>query len=116
MSKLVQKVEWEIPGSPKTEMYMYGEADVSQNMAMQEPLWKLYQYENGLDNEIDEKLEKANENIKNLIQEVISYRKDIGIGYCVKNGKCDTDLSCASCKNEFYANLEREMEDQYLVK
>ena len=25
--KLVRKVEWELPESPKTEMYMYGEAD-----------------------------------------------------------------------------------------
>lgn len=46
MEKLVQKVKWELPGSPKTEMYMYGEASVEANQAMQEPLQKLFQYEN----------------------------------------------------------------------
>lgn len=46
MEKLVRKVKWELPGSPKTEMYMYGEASVEDNQAMQEPLQKLFQYEN----------------------------------------------------------------------
>lgn len=45
MSKLVQKVKWNLDGS-NTEMYMYGEADFEVNKAMQEPLKKLYQYEN----------------------------------------------------------------------
>lgn len=44
--KLVRKVEQKLPESPKTEMYMYGEADFETNKAMQEPLEKLYQYEN----------------------------------------------------------------------
>lgn len=46
MENLVQKVKWKLSGSPKTEMYMYGEASVETNQAMQEPLQKLYQYEN----------------------------------------------------------------------
>ncbi len=45
MGKLVRKVKWELPGSPKTEMYMYGDASVEANQGMQEPLEKLYQYE-----------------------------------------------------------------------
>lgn len=45
MSKLVQKVKWNLNGS-NTEMYMYGEADFEANKAMQEALEKLYQYEN----------------------------------------------------------------------
>ena len=45
MSKLVQKVKWNLDGS-NTEMYMYGEAGFEANKAMQEPLEKLYQYEN----------------------------------------------------------------------
>ena len=45
MSKLIQKVKWNLDGS-LTEMYMYGEADFEANKAMQEPLEKLYQYEN----------------------------------------------------------------------
>ncbi len=46
MDKLVQKVKWELPGSPKTEMFMYGNASVDANQEMQEPLERLYQYEN----------------------------------------------------------------------
>ena len=45
MSKLIQKVKWNLDGS-QTEMYMHGEADFEANKAMQEPLEKLYQYEN----------------------------------------------------------------------
>lgn len=45
MNKLIQKVKWNLDGS-NTEMYMYGEADFEANKTMQEPLEKLYQYEN----------------------------------------------------------------------
>ena len=45
MSKLIQKVEWNLDGL-QAEMYMYGETDFESNKAMQEPLEKLYQYEN----------------------------------------------------------------------
>lgn len=45
MSKLIQKVKWNLDGL-NTEIYMYGEADFETNKAMQEPLGKLYQYEN----------------------------------------------------------------------
>lgn len=46
MNKLVTKINWNMTGSRKIEMYMYGEADFEANKAMQEPLEKLYQYEN----------------------------------------------------------------------
>lgn len=46
MEKLVQKVKWELPSSPKMEMYMYGDASVEANQEMQEPLKKLCEYEN----------------------------------------------------------------------
>lgn len=46
MSRLIEKIKWELPNSPKIEMYIYGEASVEANQAMQEPLGKLYQYEN----------------------------------------------------------------------
>ena len=50
MSNLVQKVKWELPGSQKMEMYMYGDASVESNQEMQEPLEKLYEYENSDEN------------------------------------------------------------------
>lgn len=48
MNKLVHKIKWEwkIPSSSETEMYMYGDASVEANQEMQEPLEKLYKYEN----------------------------------------------------------------------
>ena len=46
MGKLIQKVNWDLPGSPSQQLYMYGEASVEVNQAMQEPLQKLYEYEN----------------------------------------------------------------------
>lgn len=44
MNKLVQKVKWNFDTHP-TEMYVYGDADLEANQAMQEPLEKLYQLE-----------------------------------------------------------------------
>lgn len=46
MNKLVEKVNWNLPNSPSQQLYMYGEASVDTNLAMQEPLERLYQYEN----------------------------------------------------------------------
>lgn len=64
MTKLVRKVEWELHGSPKTEMYMYGEASVEANQEMQEALKKLYQYENQLD---------IREQLRNILEDLTGY-------------------------------------------
>ena len=48
MDNLVKKIELGLPNSPKIEIFMYGEASVEANQEMQEPLGKLYQYENKL--------------------------------------------------------------------
>lgn len=66
MDKLVQKVKWELPGSPKTEMFMYGNASVDANQEMQEPLEKLYQYENqpNMREKVKEYINELKEEIK----------------------------------------------------
>lgn len=46
MNKLIQKVNWNLPNSPSQQLYMYGEASIEANQEMQEPLEKLYEYEN----------------------------------------------------------------------
>ena len=46
MDKLVQHIKIDIPGIPKQGLYCYGEASFEANQAMQEPLEKLYKYEN----------------------------------------------------------------------
>ena len=44
--KLVQHIRTDISGVPKEGLYCYNEADFETNLAMQEPLAKLYRYEN----------------------------------------------------------------------
>ena len=46
MNKLVQNIKIDIPGFPKQGLYCYGEASFEVNQSMQEPLEKLYKYEN----------------------------------------------------------------------
>ena len=46
MDKLVQHIKMDMPGFPKQGLYCYGEAGFEANQAMQEPLEKLYKYEN----------------------------------------------------------------------
>lgn len=49
MDKLVQHIKMDMPGFPKQGLYCYGEASFEANQAMQEPLEKLYNYENQSD-------------------------------------------------------------------
>lgn len=72
LTKLVRKVEWELPGSPKTEMYMYGEASVESNQEMQEPLEKLYQYENQQE-QLRDILESFTEYIESYSDRITNY-------------------------------------------
>ena len=46
MDKLVQHIKMDMPGIPKQGLYCYGEASFEANQAMQDPLEKLYKYEN----------------------------------------------------------------------
>lgn len=46
MDKLIQQVNWNLPNLPSRQLYVYGQASVEANKEMQEPLEKLYQYEN----------------------------------------------------------------------
>ena len=46
MDKLVQRIKMDMPGIPKQGLYCFGEASFETNQAMQEPLEKLYKYEN----------------------------------------------------------------------
>ena len=44
--KIVQHIKMDMPCIPKQGLYCYGEASFEANQAMQEPLEKLYKYEN----------------------------------------------------------------------
>ena len=78
MKKLVQKVKWELPGSPVQEMYMYGEASVEANKEMQEPLEKLYQYESDPDicGKVRAYIDGIDTEIKRCKHKVIEYNKE----------------------------------------
>ena len=70
MDKLVQHIKINMPGFPKQGLYCYGEASFEANQAMQEPLEKLYKYENQPD-------------MREKIQEYIS-ELDVEIERCHK--------------------------------
>ena len=70
MDKLVQHIKMDMPGFPKQGLYCYGEASFEANQAMQEPLEKLYKYENQPD---------MREKVKEYIGELdVEYDKCIG--------------------------------------
>ena len=73
MDKLVQKVNYNLPNSPAQQLYMYDEASVEANHAMQEPLQKLYQYENQPDmrEKIREYIDELDTEIKRCESELI---------------------------------------------
>lgn len=72
MGKLIQKVSWNLPNSPSQQLYVYGEASVESNRKMQEPLQKLYQYENQPDMR-----EKIREYISELDVEIDRLESDL---------------------------------------
>ena len=63
--KLVQHIKMDMLGIPKQGLYCYGEASFETNQAMQEPLEKLYNYENQPDMR-----EKVREYIGELDKEI----------------------------------------------
>lgn len=65
MDKLVQHIKMDMPCIPKQGMYCYGEASFEANQSMQEPLEKLYKYENQPDMR-----EKVKEYVSELDKEI----------------------------------------------
>ena len=72
MGKLVQKIKWNISYIKNQCMFVYAEADLDYNQKMQEPLQKLYQYENQPDMR-----EKIREYISELDTEIDRLESDI---------------------------------------
>lgn len=65
-------MNYNLPNSTAQQLYMYGEASVEANHAMQEPLQKLYQYENQPDMR-----EKIKEYIDELDAEIGRLESDL---------------------------------------
>lgn len=79
MRNLVQRIKWPLSGLPNMEMYMYGDASVEANKEMQEPLEKLYKYENQPDmrEPIRDYIDKLCAKIKRCEAEIVN-TKDVG--------------------------------------
>lgn len=102
MDNLVQKLNWDMPFIKNQCMFVYAEADLDSNQKMQEPLQKLYQYENQPD---------MREKIKEYISEL-----DIEInrlGDLLKNTDSPYDLqikgrlnTIIEVKNDLLGRLE----------
>lgn len=82
MDKLVQYVEWNLPNVMPNKMYCYVEANFEANQVMQEPLEKLYKYENQPDmrekvkeyiSELNAEIDRCTKLIENKINEWNEY-------------------------------------------
>ena len=74
MDKLVQKLNWEMPFIKNQCMFVYAEADLDSNQKMQEPLQKLYQYENHPDmrEKVREYIDELDIEIKRVEGEIVN--------------------------------------------
>lgn len=72
MDNLVQKLNWNMPFIKNQCMFVYADADLDSNQKMQEPLQKLYQYENQPDMR-----EKIREYIGELDTEIDRLESDL---------------------------------------
>ena len=73
MDRLVQHIKMDMPGIPKQGLYCYDKANFEANQAMQEPLEKLYKYENQPD---------MREKVREYISEL-----DVEIDRCIKENE-----------------------------
>lgn len=73
MDNLVQKLNWNMPFIKNQCMFVYADADLDSNQKMQEPLQKLYQYENQPDmrEKIREYIDELDTEIKRCESELI---------------------------------------------
>ena len=79
MDKLVQNIKIDIPGFPKQGLYCYGEASFEANQSMQEPLEKLYKYENQPD--IREKIREYIDDLDEEISRCEKLYEEVSVGY-----------------------------------
>lgn len=91
MNKLIQKVKWNLDGS-NTDMYVYGEADFEANKSMQEPLEKLYQYENqpNMREKVVEYIGELKMEIKRVEQYFVDNEKEAGTTNNMLLARCQT--------------------------
>ena len=66
---------------------------------------------------IEEKLEKANRNILQLVNTLVSIKQEREKMYCCYPDKQrDCNGNCDKCKEKFYDEYFKNMADEYIVK
>lgn len=106
MNKLVQHIKMDMPGIPKQGMYCYGEANFEANQAMQEPLEKLYKYENQPDMR-----EKIKEYIAELNEEISRCETWVEENMSVEACKVTAMETRAQTLNDVKCDLESRLEE-----
>lgn len=96
MDKLVQHIKIGMHGIPKQGMYCYGEASLETNMEMQEPLEKLYNYENQPD---------MREKVREYISEL-----DVEIKRCTKIAEQNMEDDATTLAEMMFARMQTLME------
>ena len=78
--KIVQHIKIDMIGFPKQGLYCYGEASFEANQAMQEPLEKLYKYENqpNMREKVREYISELDAEIERCVDEAESILAAIG--------------------------------------
>ena len=116
MEKLVQHIKMDMQGFPKQGLYCYGEASFEANQVMQEPLEKLYKYENQPDmrekvKEYITELDAEYDRCKNTIEETLSSIEDddakevycFSVEYITLKSRM---ITLTEVKNDFIQGLE----------
>lgn len=96
MDKLVQHIKMDMSGFPKQGLYCYGEASFEANQAMQEPLEKLYNYENQPD---------MREKVREYISEL-----DVEIKRCTKIAEQNMEDDATTLAEMMFARMQTLME------
>ena len=111
MEKLVQHIKMNMTGFPKQGLYCYGEASFEANQAMQEPLEKLYNYENHPDmrekvieyiGELDAEIDRCHKEISNLSYDEVQVR----VNKAEINVYMSRAMTLTEVKNDLQGRLE----------
>ena len=106
MDKIVQHIKMDMQGFPKQGLYCYGEASFEANQAMQEPLEKLYKYENQPDmrEKVREYISELNKEIKRCMNwQDNNYYK---LGSLEFEKMCSRVMTLQEVRNDLKGRLE----------
>ena len=106
MDKLVQHIKMDMPGIPKQGLYCYGEASFEANQAMQEPLEKLYKYENQPD--MREKIREYISELNKEIKRCMNWQDDnyYKLGSLEFEKMCSRVMTLQEVRNDLKGRLE----------